>query len=289
MTETTGGSDVSGLQTTATYVPPIEDSVIGRDEMGEPLGPWVINGFKWFTSGTEASMAIVLARTSKGLTAFYVPTRHEVLDDDGNKVKKMNGIDIIRLKAKMGTKALPTAELRLNGCRGYMLGEEGQGLKLAVESLNIARVYCAIAAMGLCGRGLAINRAFSQVRKIAGGRRLDEVPLFVRGLAKLHVAYRANMLFTFFVIALLGRAEHPTVVTPESPAQAFLPKNPQDTQLLLRLFTSVLKPTTAKYSIGALQDCMENLGGIGYLENDEMEVNIARLYRDANVSTPTLP
>jgi hypothetical protein len=52
---------------------------------------------------------------------------------------------------------------------------------------------------------------------------------------------------------------------------------------LLRLLTPVVKGVTAKKAIAGLAECMENLGGVGYLENEDMQFNIARLYRDANV------
>ncbi|KAF4436461.1 putative electron transport oxidoreductase [Fusarium austroafricanum] len=284
MTETTGGSDVSGIQTTATYVPAVSNGVTETSQMGEELGPWCLNGFKCFTSGVEASIAIVLAKTSKGLSAFCVPTRIESTGHDGVTTQKLNGIEIVRLKSKMGTKTMATAELRLINTRGHLLGEEGEGLKIMLESLNIARIYCALAALGLWGRGLAISRSFSKTRKVTGGLNLDQVPLFVRGLSKLHVSYRASMHFLFFVVSMLGQVEQPTSPTSFSAAATpIMPKSVKETQFLLRLFTSVLKATTAKDSIGALQNCMESLGGIGYLENDEMEVNIARLFRDANV------
>ena len=52
---------------------------------------------------------------------------------------------------------------------------------------------------------------------------------------------------------------------------------------LLRLLTPALKGHCSKTAIAGLQECMECMGGVGYLENDDMQFNIARLYRDANV------
>ncbi|RSM10897.1 hypothetical protein CDV31_007025 [Fusarium ambrosium] len=283
MTETTGGSDVSGIETTATYVSTTGNGATEALQTDGELGPWCLNGIKCFTSGVEASMAIVLARTAKGLSAFYVPTRIESTGHDGITTQKLNGIEIVRLKSKMGTRTMATAELQLNNARGHLLGEEGRGLEVMLESLNIARIYCALGALGLWGRGLAISRAFSKTRRVTRGLSLDRVPLFVRGLAKLQVSYKANMHFLFFVVSMLGHLEQPGCVAPLSAAIAILPKSTKETQFLLRLFTSVLKATTAKDAIWALQNCMESLGGIGYLENDEMEVNVARLFRDANV------
>ena len=132
MTERKGGSDVSGTETIATYA----GSAEGTSADGLPLGPWRIDGFKWFSSATDCSMTIMLAQTSKGLSCFFAPTRRTVNGRD-----EMNGIRIQRLKSKMGTRPLPTAELELEGMRAYLLGEEGKGVKVISGLLNITRVY----------------------------------------------------------------------------------------------------------------------------------------------------
>jgi len=69
MTERSGGSDVSGTETIATYSP----VPTGHSTSGQPLGPWNIDGFKWFSSATDSSMTILLAQTSNGLSAFFAP------------------------------------------------------------------------------------------------------------------------------------------------------------------------------------------------------------------------
>ena len=61
------------------------------------------------------------------------------------------------------------------------------------------------------------------------------------------------------------------------------PQSLQENNILLRVLTPVVKGLTAKSCIAGLQECMEALGGVGYLENEEgQEFNIARIYRDAN-------
>ncbi len=79
MTERVGGSDVRNTETLATYCPlGCSTDPAGRysDIDGMNLGPWVINGFKWFSSATDANMAILPAKTPEGgISAFYPPTR----------------------------------------------------------------------------------------------------------------------------------------------------------------------------------------------------------------------
>ena len=104
-------------------------------------------------------------------------------------------------------------------------------------------------------------------------------------MAHVSLAYRADMMLAFFTAALLGRAENPGTPAPASvdPRQ-IVPQTKEETVLLLRVLTPLAKARTAKTSIAGLQECMECLGGLGYLENDDSpELNVARMFRDANV------
>lgn len=283
MTERAGGSDVSGTETQAIYAPSSLSTSNSKGVDGAELGPWLLSGFKWFSSATDSSMTVLLARTPKGVSAFYAPMRRTVSSTEGTaKETELNGVTIQRLKSKLGTRPLPTAELELKGMRAYLLGEEGQGIKEIATVLNITRVHNAVTTVGLWGRGLAISRAFARVRK-AGGKPLAEVPAHVRTMATQHVDYRANMHLTFFTVALLGLSEQPTASRSSVVRNSIMPSSQENVQLLLRVLTPVTKALTAKAAIAGLAECMESLGGVGYLENEDMAFNIARLFRDANV------
>ncbi|RFU75936.1 acyl- dehydrogenase [Trichoderma arundinaceum] len=289
MTERQGGSDVSMTESIATYDPKSLD-VEATD--GNDLGPWRIDGFKWFSSATDCNMMVMLARTSKGISTFFAPMRKTLRQRDvlGNDTE-LNGVTIQRLKDKLGTRALPTAELVLNGVRAWLVGEDGRGTKEIATVLNIARIHNGATAIGLWGRGLGIVRAFTRVRVI-GGRPLWERSAFMRTLARMHAEYKANVLFNFFVAGLLGVTEQEQVTaftkklnTAHSSGMGQIPglSDVAMAKHLLRLLTPVLKGHCAKTAISGLQECMECLGGVGYLENEDMQFNIARLYRDANV------
>ncbi|KAK0111057.1 hypothetical protein ONS95_001437 [Cadophora gregata] len=273
MTERSGGSDVSGTETIATYSP----------QSCSNLGPWRIDGFKWFSSATDSSMAILLAQTSRGLSTFLAPMRRP---DPGNQGGELNGILIQRLKNKFGTKSLPTAELGLSGMRAYLIGEEGHGIQEISTILDITRLYSAVSAVGYLGRGLAIARSFARVREVGAGRgkrvMLKDSPLHMSTLARITGDYKSMMLFTFFVASLMGANEHGT--GPEKDSLRLVPPDTNDIPLLIRVLTPILKASVCKRSIHALQECMEALGGVGYLDNIENEaINIARLYRDCCV------
>ncbi|KAF3392087.1 hypothetical protein DPV78_010331 [Talaromyces pinophilus] len=273
MTERAGGSDLTPTETTATYSPlgPDDDA---KDADGFPLGPWVLNGLKWFSTSTEGSMAVAVARTPNGLSAFYVPMRRAVTVN-GVAGVELNGVRIRRLKNKMGTKGLPTGELELNGMRGYLIGREGKGINEIGVVLNITRIHLAMVSVGYAARGLSIARSFARVRKVARGTRLSSVPLHMKTLAKAHVAYRAHLALCTFVAALLSKTEQQT-----TPLIDLVPSNPQDAGALLRLLGSVAKATATMDCVEVLKTSMESLGGVGYLENDEMGMNVARVFRD---------
>lgn len=300
MTERQGGSDVSQTETLAQYAPYFtkeESQSTGTD--GVPLGSWLCNGFKWFSSATDSQMMVFLARAPNGISTFMAPMRKAVVELPGDASNlpqastELNGIQIQRLKNKLGTKALPTAELVLKDVRAHLVGEEGNGVREIATVLNVARVHNAVTAIGFWGRGLSIVRAFARVRKV-GLKPLWSKPAYVRSLAKMHVDYKANVLLSIFVATLLGVVEQADIESfrkttkaagrPVPPAEATSTvPNPAAAIHIYRLLTPVLKGLTAKAAIAGLSECMECMGGVGYLENDDMQFNIARLYRDVQV------
>lgn len=262
MTERPGGSDVSQTETTATYAP---------SASGDDTGPWVVNGYKFFSSATDADMAILLARTpgSSGLSAFYAPVQLP----SGER----NGVRIIRLKEKLGTKPVPMAELELRGMRAWLIGKEGEGIREVSTILNITRVHNSVSAASSMRRALAVAKAYSRVRKITGGRVLSTVPLHLRTLAQMELLTRASTHLAFLAVHLLSLAESP-LKTP--PAAVIVHQG--SASRLLRFLTPLTKAVTAKMCLSVISESVEALGGIGYLENEE-PLNLARLLRDAQV------
>jgi alkylation response protein AidB-like acyl-CoA dehydrogenase len=296
MTERTGGSDVSGTETVARRLAPEElkiEAEEGRelDAVGMPLGPWRIDGFKWFSSATDSEMAVLLARTSKGgLSAFYAPMRRRsptpsgTIDNlvDGDLSTELNGIRIQRLKNKLGTKSLPTAELEIKGTRAWLIGTEGQGVKEISAVLNITRLQTAAGSAGNWARGLAIARAYTKVRKVHG-RLLQDDPQHLRWMADETVKYWAGAHFAFFGVALQGAIEQDWgEMVKTTKAETLIPNDKTAVQTLLRLLTPVMKAQISVASVNGLRQCMECLGGVGYCENNEDGglMNIAKIYRD---------
>ncbi len=250
MTERTGGSDVSSSETIARA-----DGDIYR-----------LYGNKWFTSSTTSQMAMALARIeppegeatpgSRGLSLFYIETR----DADG----QLNNMLINRLKDKLGTKALPTAELDLQGTVARLIGEPGRGVANITNLVNVTRLYNSISAVSLMRRGLALARDYAR-RRVAFGKPLAEQPLHVETLANLEVDFTGCFLLAFHGIELLGREEC-GAATPEESA-------------VLRLLTPVAKLYTGKRCVVAASEVLESFGGAGYVE----DTGLPKLLRDGQV------
>lgn len=294
MTERPGGSDVSQTETIATYAPYPQgiSPPLASVQEGIPLGTWSIDGFKWFSSATDASMTILLAQTQpgKGVSAFLAPMRKynpDIVSPTGKRGEtELNGVRISRLKDKMGTKSLPTAELELKDMRGWLIGEEGKGIHEIATILTITRLHSAIAALGYLGRGLAVAKAFTLVREIGAtkGRRmpLDRSPLHMRTLSTMTTEYHAMMLLTFYVTYLLGLEEKASSAEPpNTPFLKAIHPPPQHVTPFLRILNSLCKAYVCKQAIPLMYACMESLGGVGYLNNAESEhLNLSRIFRD---------
>src|SRR5690606_389199 len=125
----------------------------------------------------DSQMTILLAQTPKGLSAFFAPMRRfdpaaKTMSgmSKGDEGSALNGVRIQRLKNKLGTKSLPTAELELRGMRGWLVGREGKGILEISTVLNITRIYSAISATGFLGRGVSVAKGFARVRCVGAGR-----------------------------------------------------------------------------------------------------------------------
>lgn len=184
-------------------------------------------------------------------------------------VKKVgSSIHIARLKSKLGTHALPTAELELDHVQATLLGTTGQGVKINSTILNITRIWTALTAVSYLRRAYAIVEAYSKVRMI-GSSRLIEKPLQARLLASTYVKLSGLLHLTFYTIQLLGKEEYGTASDTD--------------KSLLRILTPLVKAYVAKNSHLSVAECCEMLGGLGYIENVDFEFNLARIYRDSLV------
>ncbi|HEX6537015.1 MAG TPA: acyl-CoA dehydrogenase family protein [Gemmatimonadaceae bacterium] len=246
MTERAGGSDVSR---TATIARPDGEA-------------YRLYGSKWFTSATTSQMAMTLARVegappgSRGLSLFQL----ELRDASG----ALNGIRVEQLKDKLGTRALPTAELTLDGARAVLVGGAGHGVRKIAALFNITRIQNACAAVAGMRRAVALARDYAR-RRVAFGRPIADHAAHVSTLAAMQVEAEGAFHLAFRVVELLGRAECGLASEREG--------------ALLRLLTPVVKLYTARQAVRVASEALEAFGGAGYIES----TGLPRLLRDAQV------
>src|SRR5690242_7227402 len=159
MTESTGGSDV-GLSRT----------VARRDASGV----WRLHGKKWFTSAASSQMALTLARPEgngpggSGLALFYLETHRPD--------RSLNGIRIERLKDKLGTRKVPTAELCLEDASAELVADITDGTRAIEPMLKITRTWNSVCAVASMRHALALAQDYA-LRRRAFGLTLAEQPL----------------------------------------------------------------------------------------------------------------
>ncbi|RME40733.1 MAG: acyl-CoA dehydrogenase, partial [Caldilineae bacterium] len=247
MTELTGGSDVGTSET------------IARHEAGDV---WRLYGRKWFASATTTPIALTLARPEgngpggRGLALFYV----ELRDEQG----RLRNIRVDRLKDKLGTRKVPTAELTLEGTPARLVMGTTNGVRNITPMLNITRTWNSIIAASLMRRGLALARNYARLR-VAFGASLSEKPLHLDTLADLQAETEAAFHLAFRLVELIGLHETDGL--------------DEEGEHLLRLLTAVTKLTTARQAVAVVSEAIEAFGGAGYVE----DTGLPALLRDAHV------
>jgi hypothetical protein len=246
LTERTGGSDLAELETTAT---PDGDA-------------WRLNGFKWFASNANGQAWVVLAKpegapdSARSIATFLVLRERR----DGTR----NGIRIRRLKDKLGTRAVASAEVEFADAEAFLLSGQtsgdggeggsggGKGLARMMQMTNGARLGIAMMGLGCARRALVEALCYARTRQ-AFGRALSEQPLMQRKLAELIVDVEAAQALVF---------------------DGFDPAH------RLRIGAPLIKLRASRLGITAASDAIEVHGGNGYVENWP----VARILRDAQVN-----
>ncbi len=247
MTEQGAGSDIAATAVTAAPLPD---------------GTWALSGDKWFCSNPDAELAMVLARREggpaglKGVSLFLLP---RTLPDGG-----ANHLRIVRLKDKLGTRSMASGEIRMEGAVAWLVGDPGAGFRQMADMVNNSRLSNGVRAAGLMRRATT-EALYVAHHRIAFGKRLIELPLMRRQLAKLLVRTEQARSMVFQTADVLRRSD-----AGEPGAYA-----------LLRILTPLVKFRACRDARRVTADAMEVRGGCGYIE----EWSDPRLVRDAHLGS----
>jgi butyryl-CoA dehydrogenase len=212
---------------------------------------YVLEGQKTFISHANvAEVFIVFAKTdpdqgSKGISAFLVERR--------------DGVRTTPLKGKLGLKAADTGMVFLDEVRiprDRLLGQEGEGFKIALSTLDTGRISLAAGAVGLMQRALDLSLAYAKERR-QFGRPIASFQLIQEKLAEMKLDLEASRLLTYQAVAKKLSGERYTLEAS-----------------MAKLFASEAANRVAYRAI-------QLHGGYGFFE----EYEVARLYRDARILT----
>ncbi|HEX5762424.1 MAG TPA: acyl-CoA dehydrogenase family protein [Solirubrobacterales bacterium] len=241
MTEKQGGSDVRANTTVAQ---PLNG--------GGPGGEYELVGHKWFCSAPMCDAFLVLAQTDSGISCFLLPR----WTPDGER----NAFHIQRLKDKLGNRSNASSEIELRGAWARMVGEEGRGVPTIIEMVNHTRLDCAIGAATGMRAGL-VQALHHTAHRAAFGAELIDQPLMRNVLADLCVESEAATVAAM----RLARAYDEAAVGDD------------DAFEFRRLANPILKYWLCKRAPWHAVECLECLGGNGYVE----ESGMPRLFRES--------
>jgi putative acyl-CoA dehydrogenase len=240
MTERQGGSDLRANTSTAVRVN-------GTGSGGE----YRVTGHKWFTSAPMCDAFMILANAPAGLSCFLVP---RVLADGSR-----NALQLMRLKDKLGNRSNASSELEFVDAAGWLVGEEGRGIRTIIDMVSGTRIDCATWAVSLMRQ--AVSRAGWHVahRSAFGGLLMDK-PLMQNVMADLEIETEAA---TLMLVRVSGAYERAPIDSDEA---AFA-----------RLAAAIAKYWLTKRSSPVVREALECIGGDGYVEDSILP----RLYREA--------
>jgi putative acyl-CoA dehydrogenase len=210
-----------------------------------------LRGHKWFCSAPMSDGFLTLALLDGALTCFFVPRSLP----DGTR----NRFLIQRLKEKVGNRSNASSEIEYDGTLAQLVGEPGRGIATLIEMAHLTRFDIVVAAAGMIRA--AVHQALHHcAHRVVFGRLLIEQPLMQNVLADLAIESEAALLIAFRLARAFDRMAHD-----------------EHERLLTRIVTPIAKYWLCKRLPMLVAECMECLGGNGYVE----EGPIGRLYREA--------
>lgn len=240
LTEKQGGSDLRANVTRAA-------AVNGRGSGQE----YRLTGHKWFCSAPMSDAFLTLAQTDGGPACFFVPRALP----DGTR----NRFFIQRLKDKCGNRSNASSEIEYDDTYAILVGEEGHGIRTALEMAHLTRLDFAVGSAGLMRHALNLTLHHVHHRR-AFQRPLAELPLMRNVLADLCLESEAATVLAFRLARCIDEADQS-----------------EEARLLARIVTPVAKYWNCKRAPAFVAEALECQGGNGFVEEQPMP----RLYREA--------
>ena len=241
-----------------------------------------ITGTKIFISWGEHEFAeniihLVLARTpgapagTKGLSLFVVPKNTH----DGNTITGHNAVVCSNVERKMGIKASPTCVINFEDSIGYIVGEEGHGMRYMFQMMNEARVEVGIQGMGIAAAayGAAVNyakeRTQGSVRTADGARaaKIIEHEDVLRMLLKMRALVEGSRAMVHHLMYYHDMAHHGS--------------DPDKFNALIELITPICKSYGSDQGFRVTEMAVQTFGGYGYCKEYPME----QYMRDCKISS----
>src|SRR4030095_98017 len=154
-------------------------------------------GHKWFTSAPMCDAFLMLAQAAGGLTCFLVPRWRP----DGGK----NGIELQRLKPKMGNVSNASSEIELVKAFAWRVGDEGRGVRTIIEMVAMTRFDCMVGSAASQRQGVAQAIHHATYRS-AFGDKLVHQPLMRNVLADLQLEVEGSLALALRMARALDRA-----------------------------------------------------------------------------------
>lgn len=238
----------------------------------QPDGSLRAFGLKWFTSNAGSGVALATMRKrgagagDKGIGLYIVPSHIDA------EWQIRNEYDVVHLKEKMGTRALATGEIQLNGALVHELVPPGAGLRTMMEVLGCSRVHNAMAAAGMMRESIMETLCWTTHRQPFNKPLIDEVPSQKRLIAMTTQWYAGTALA--FESARMYDEVEKVGVEKESAE-----KGPAEEVIWARLITALAKYRTADQAEWVAGRGKILHGAAGYVEDYPM----TRINRDTQV------
>lgn len=236
VTEVQGGSDAGNNA--------VKASVDGN-------GNWKITGEKWFCSNADAEVFLMTARYNqevagtKGLGLFLVPA---ILDTG-----KRNNYTFRRLKDKLGTRSLATAEIDFNETHAIPVGKPEEGFKILMENVvQFSRIFNTVSVLGMARRAFYIAFEYARHRQ-AFGHAIVDYPRVQENLARIKIENTALLASIFGVARLQDKYDLEGL-------------EDEQTKLLLRVLTNLNKTLSSLWTVEHIHHCLDVLAGNGTIE-----------------------